>query len=139
MPRTSEHAFSYVEVCLAMAILSICLLPGMRMLPALLEGQRGVEMKYELSLIAEENLETAALALDADFAASSEAGDLADRGHADWRYSTVVEIPAEGGGRYATVRADAWADLDGDGQFPPEDGEPHVRLDTVVANCDWTP
>jgi len=135
--RTGERAFSYVEVCLAVVILALCIVPATRALPGILEGQRNAETRLQLSLIAQEKLEFAALALQARFIPSSQTGNLAATGHPDWRYEVVVSVPMAGGGRYATIFSRAWADRDGDLACDAE--EPQVRYDTILSYRKWEP
>ena len=127
---------SYLEVCLAIVILSLCLIPAAKALPIMMATQKQVETKYQLSLLAQRELERAVLALDADFSATSASGDMAAAGHPEWRYTLVVELPS-GDGRYAVVTATAWEETDGDGQ--PSQGETQVTFATIVANRNWTP
>jgi len=135
--RAARRGVSYLELCLAVSILGVCLVPALRLLPGLVAGQRHLETQAWLAAIAQEKVETALLELEAGFAARDDSGDLADSGHPGWRYHLVVEIPAAGGGRYATVRSEAWADEDGDLALGPD--EPQVRFDTLQANCEWSP
>lgn len=132
--RASRRAFSYVELCLAVLILAICLVPAARLLPNLLAGQRDLETRFQLSLIAQEKLDAAVLALEADFSASEQQGDLAARGHPDWRYHVLVLDV--GGGRYATICSTAWVDENGDLDMGQD--EPQVRFDTIHSNSAWT-
>jgi len=131
------RAFSYVELCLSIVILTICLAPATRLLPMILANQRNLEARYELSLIAQEKLDTGALSLSRDFTASSVGGDLATEGHPDWRYELDVVVPAEGGGRYATLTAQTWIDENANARLDP--GETHVRFDTIRSNENWSP
>ena len=131
------RAFSYLEVVLAMLILAICILPAGRMLPTLLESQRGLETRLALSVIAQQQLESTVLALDASFVASDVSGTLASQGHGEWRHHTVVTVPAAGSGRYAVVRCEAWADANGNATLDAD--EPQVRFDTLVADRQWGP
>ena len=135
--RTIRQGFSYLELCLAMVILAICLIPAAQALPTLLAGQRRLETRYQLSLAAQEKMEDAVLSLQGDFAERDEQGDLAAEGHPDWRYHIVVTIPAEGEGRYARLRAQAWLDADGDLACDPE--ELQATFDTIAANRSWAP
>lgn len=135
--RRRQAASSYLEVMLAMVILAICIIPAARMLPTVLAGQRGLQTRFQLGLIAQEKLEAAVLELDADFSARDDTGDLAAQGHADWRYHLVVTIPPAGSGRYALATSRAWADENGDAALDAD--EPQVRFDTLVANCQWSP
>ena len=144
MPRRHTHrrprgGFSYLELCFAIVILSLCIVPAARMLPSLLTDQRSLEAKYHLSLIAQEKLEAAVLALEAAFVPSLEHGTLADQGRPNWHYDILVEVPLAGLGRYATVRARAWIDPDGGIDIVPDEGDPQVRFDTLVANRQWSP
>ena len=127
---------SYLEVCLAIVILSLCLIPAARALPTIMATQKQVETKYRLSLLAQRVLERAVLVLDADFSATSATGDMAAVGHPEWRYTLSVTLPS-GDGRYAVVTATAWEEADGDGQ--PSQDETQVTFATVVANRNWTP
>jgi len=131
----SRRGTSYVELVVALLILSICLVPAARALPGLLAGQRDLEVRYQLSLIAQEKLEAAALALQSHFAESDQHGDLASQGHPEWRYSVRVEVQRDGD--RATIRSQAWADENADGRLDP--GEPQVRFDTTAVNLDWSP
>ncbi len=135
--RRPRSGISYLEVMLAMAILTLCIVPAARMLPTLLSSQRNLENYYLLSLVAQEKLEAAVLELGADFAERDDSGDLASEGHADWRFHLLVTIPVSGAGRYAFVRSQAWLDADADTTLDPD--EPQVRFDTVVANRQWSP
>ena len=132
--RQAHQGASYVELCLAILILAICLAPAARLLPNLLAGQRDIEARFQLSLIAQDKLDAAIVALDADFCASEQQGDLAARGHPDWRYHVVVLTA--GGGRYATIRSTAWVDKNGD--LDMDQDEPQVRFDTINSNSAWT-
>jgi len=127
---------SYLEVCLAIVILSLCLIPAARALPTIMATQKQVETKYRLSLLAQRVLERAVLVLDADFSATSATGDMAAAGHPEWRYTLSVTLPS-GDGRYAVVTATAWEEADGDGQ--PSQDETQVTFATIVANRNWTP
>ena len=119
--RAARDGFSYLEVMLAMAILALCILPAARYLPGLFAGQRQLETQYQLSLIAQERLEEALLALDSDFSPRYEWGGATD---SDFRYLVDVAVPAEGQGRYATIRVLAWLDTDGNhwDDDVPDDG-----------------
>jgi len=130
------RGLSYLEVCLAIVILSLCLIPAARALPTILATQKRVETRYRLSLVAQRELERAVLALDANFSASSASGDMASAGHPEWRYSVVVTLPS-GDGRYAVVTATAWEETGGDDQ--PSAAETKVTFATIVANRNWTP
>ncbi|MFP4057488.1 MAG: type II secretion system protein J [Candidatus Brocadiia bacterium] len=136
-PRSPRRGVSYVELCLAMAILGLCLVPATRMLPDLLVSHRRVETEYRLSLVAREKLEETVLALEARFQESTDSGDLAAQGRPDWHYDVDVTIPPDSDGRYAIVRARAWEDADGGGERTPEDGDLLVRFDTIAANRKW--
>jgi len=127
---------SYLEVCLAIVILSLCLIPAAKALPTIMATQKQVETKYQLSLLAERVLERAVLVLDADFSATSATGDMAAAGPPEWRYPLSVPLPS-GDGRYAVVTATAWEETDGDGQ--PSQDETQVTFATIVANRNWTP
>jgi hypothetical protein len=120
-----------------MVILTLCLLPAAETLPNLLSSQREIETKYQLSLVAQEKVDDAVLALLDTFAAGDVQGDLAAQGHPGWRYHIVVAIPAAGQGRYATVCSQAWVDKDSNGQC--DTSETQVRFDTLVANHQWKP
>ena len=134
--RPGCRGTSYLEVCMAIAILSLCTVPAMRALPMILKSQRNVQTRYLLSLVAQQKLEEAALDLQLSFSDSQEEGDLAASGHADWRYDVLVDVPVAGDGRYATVRARAWAD--DTANQAPDAGEPQVRFDTIVVNSQWS-
>ncbi|MBL7222787.1 MAG: hypothetical protein ISS72_02940 [Candidatus Brocadiae bacterium] len=134
--RAGLRGFSYLEVCLAIVILAICLIPSARMLPTLLAGERGLATRCQLSAVAQEKLESAALSLGNDFAERDEQGDLAAAGHPDWRYHLVVTIPAEGGGRYARLQSRAWLDADGDLACDPEEAQ--VMFESIASNLRWT-
>jgi len=138
---SARGGFSYLELVLAMAILAICIIPAARMLPTLLAGQRGLETRYQLSLVAQEKLEEAVLSLQNDFGDAYYWGSLGDRGQPNLHYVVDVDVSAAAGGRYATVRVEAWVDTDGNGwdDDDPDDGEPVVRFDTLVANRQWSP
>jgi len=135
--RRSRSGISYLEVCIAMVILAACIIPAARYLPDLLAQQRALEARYQLSLVAQEKLETAMGSLTASFAESSDSGDLSSIGHADWRWSLDVTIPAAGSGRYAAIRSTAWADDDDDGVCDAD--EPQVRFDTMQTDPTWSP
>ncbi|MFW6161419.1 MAG: type IV pilus modification PilV family protein [Planctomycetota bacterium] len=136
--RASRQAgLSYLEVSLGMVILTLCILPAARFLPVLLDGQRQLETRAQLSFIAQARLEEALSDLAVNFIATDETGDLAAEGHPDWRWHIVVTVPSTGGGRYAAVRSETWHDADGDGSLDPD--EPSVRFDTLQANLEWTP
>jgi hypothetical protein len=138
LPRHNPcRAFSYVELCVSMLILSLCLLPGAKLIPALLSGERDLETRYQLSLVAQQNLDAAALALEASFVASDTGGTLSAQGHPDWRYRIVVTVPALGSGRYAVLCSQAWVDKDADTQL--DAGETLVRFDLIIANRKWIP
>ena len=131
----ARRGFSYIEVCLAMIVIGICLIPAARALPSLLTWQRKVQTKYELTLIAQAKLENALIDLAQDFSARDEEGDLNDYGHADWRYHLVATIYGGGVGRYAVIRSDAWYDEDGDIALGQDEAQ--VRVDTMLSNCEW--
>ena len=135
----ATSAFSYLELCLAMLILALCIVPAARALPGVLAGQRDLETKYQLCLLAQEKLESAVLDLERAFLAGHTHGTLASEGRSDWHYDVLVEVPVVGLGRYATVRARAWVDLDGGADVVPDPGDPQVRFDTLVANRQWSP
>jgi len=135
--RREQAASSYLEVMLAMVILTICIVPAGRMLPTVLAGQRGLQTRFQLGLIAQEKLEAAVLELGDDFSARDDTGDLAVQGHDDWHYHLAVTIPPAGGGRYALALSQAWADENGNAT--PDADEPQVRFDTLVANPQWSP
>ena len=143
MRPTHHHlptrGLSYVEVCLAMAILTLCILPAARALPTILAGQRYLQTQHQLSLIAQEKLEAALLALQASFTESEQSGNVSGHDSPPWRYHVDVSIPTGCDGRYATVAAWAYVDTDADAQFPPEAGEPAVRFDGIAANWNWRP
>ena len=129
----SSAGVSYLELSLAMFILAICILPATQALPSLLAGQRDLETKYQLSLIAQQKLEAAALDLRRDFSETADEGDLGAEGHPDWRYKLVVIIPD--GGPLATICVTVFADEDGDHALDAD--EPQVRFDSAVADCNW--
>lgn len=133
----AQRGFSYLEATFAIAIVAICLVPGMRLIPALLASQRAPEGKYLLTLIAQQKLEAAILALEEDFRAGQEDGDLAAEGHPDWHYDLVVTVPSEGDGRYAVLRVRAWDDENGNDGL--DEGETSVRFDTKQSNLNWSP
>ena len=135
--RWRAAAFSYLELLVAMLILTLCIVPAARMLPGVLAGQRGLETRYQLSLVAQDKLETAVLELDDSFVERDESGDLTAQGHPDWRYRLVVTIPAAGSGRYATVRSEAWVDETANTALDAD--EPQVVFETLHANCLWEP
>ena len=135
-PAGARCAFSYVQVCLAMIILSICLIPAARLLPGLLAWQRKVQNKFELTLIAQAKLEEALVDLDGDFSALDQEGDLTDSGHADWCYHLVATIYGGGVGRYAIIQSDSWIDEDGDSALGQDEAQ--VRLDTMLSNGQWS-
>ena len=132
--RRTQAASSYLEVMLAMVILALCIVPASRMLPTLLASQRGLETRFQLSLIAQGKLEAAVLGLGANFGPSLEHGTLSAEGRPTWNYDILVETLTLGLGRDATVRARAWVDLDGGIDFVPDPEDPQVRFDTLVAN-----
>jgi len=136
--RRSRSGISYLEVLLAMVILAMCIIPSARYLPGLLAQQRDLELKYRLSLIAQEKLEEAMLALESDFSARYEYGGMEDP---DYRYLVDVCIPPEGQGRYATIRVLAWVDTDGNhwDDDTPEADEFTVRFDTMQSDPSWSP
>ena len=133
MRPTHHHlptrGLSYVEVCLAMAILTLCILPA----------ARALQTQHQLSLIAQEKLEAALLALQASFTESEQSGNVSGHDSPPWRYHVDVSIPTGCDGRYATVAAWAYVDTDADAQFPPEAGEPTVRFDGIAADWNWRP
>ena len=131
-----SRGLSYLEVCLAIVILSLCLIPAARALPTILATHKRVETRYRLSLVAQCELESAVLALEGDFSASSASGDMAAIGHPEWHYSVVVTLPGSDG-RYAVVTATAWEETDGDDQA--SQGETQVTFATIMANRNWTP
>lgn len=139
-PRARRKGSSYLELCIAILILSLCIVPAARMLPGLLVGQRDLETKYHLSLVAQEKLEAAVLTITPPILPSSEHGTLAAEGHPTWHYDIVVQpeglLPPH---RYADVRVRAWVDLDGGVDIVPDPGDPQVRYDTRVANRQWSP
>ena len=133
-PRSRE-AFSYVELCLAILILGICIIPGAQALRSVLDGQQSVETRYGLSQVAHSKMEDAMRALQPAFAARSDQGDLTSLGHPDWYYDTLATISADK--TYATVRARVW--VDSNSNHVPDAGEPLVRFDTHVTNRFWVP
>jgi len=135
--RAPRRGLSYVELCIATLILTLCLTPAVRTLPSVLASQRDLETRYQLGLIAQEKLAAAALALRASFVARDTQGDLAALGNPDWRYHVLVTVPAAGGGRYAVLCVQAW--VDHSANLVLDAGETHVRFDTLVANRSWTP
>jgi len=136
--RRTRQGFSFTEVCVAILIFTLCLVPALRALPALMASQTDVETKHLLSLIAQEKLADAVLSLRSSFVERYEYGGLSNP---DLRYLIAVTIPAEGAGRYAVVRVLAWVDTGGThvDDDVPDAGEPLVRFDTIVANCAWSP
>lgn len=135
-PPRRSRGMSYLEVCLAFVILSLCLIPAAKALPTIMATQKRVETRYRLSLVAQRELENAVLNLEARFSASTSTGRMTPIGHPEWRYSLVVDLPS-GDGRYAVVTATAWEETDGDDQ--PSQGETQVTFATIVANRNWTP
>jgi hypothetical protein len=124
-------------VCLAIAILALCLVPASKWMNGIVAGQRDLETQCQLCLTAQEKLDAALLSLDDSFAERDEGGDLDALGHPDWRYRLVVTIPAGGVGRYATVCSQAWVDSDGDTLLDPD--ETQVQFDMIAANREWSP
>jgi len=135
-PRQRSQAFSYVELCIAIIILGMCIIPAAQALPALMAAQRDLETRFQLSLVAQEKLDQAKLELENSFSARDESGDLTVQGHPEWRYHLVVTVPPEGGGRYAIICSQAWADEDSDTQLDAD--EPQARFDLLVANRGWS-
>ena len=131
----ARRGVSYVEVCLAMLIISVFLVPSLRVVPLVMAGQRDLEAKYELSLIAEERIEMVLQDLGASFAARDESGSLSSYGHSGWRYRTVVTLG--GSGRYAVISSVTWIDADADAIR--DDDEVQIRFDTIQADVQWSP
>ena len=134
---TSRRGFSYLEACIAMVIVAVCILPGMQLMPALLASQRNVELHYQLSLMAQQKLEEFIPTLDENFVASDETASLAADGHADWWYRRRVTLSTEGPGRYARVSVRVWVDSNGNSSY--DDGETFIRFVTIQANRKWQP
>ena len=135
--RRGRRGLSYLEVCLAIAILTLCLVPASRFLARLVANQRDLETRCQLCLTAQEKLDAALLSLGSSFTERDEGGNLDALGHPDWRYRLVVTVPPEGGGRYATICSQAWVDSNGDTML--DAGEPQVQFDTIAANREWSP
>ncbi len=133
--KRAGSGVSYVEVCLAILIISVFLIPSIRVVPLVMAGQRDLEARYELSLIAEERLEMVLQDLGASFAARDESGNLSSYGHSDWRYRTVVTLG--GSGRYAVISSVTWIDADAD--TIRDDDEVQIRFDTIQADVLWSP
>ena len=131
----ARRGVSYVEVCLAMLIISVFLVPSLRVVPLVMAGQRDLEAKYELSLIAQERLEMALQDLGASFTARDESGNLTAYDHSDWRYRVVVKL--RGLGHSAVIRSVTWIDADAD--TVRDDDEVQIRFDTIQADVQWSP
>ena len=134
-PHSHHSGFSYLELCIAIVILSLCIVPAARMLPSLLAGQRDLETQYHLSLVAQQKLEATVLTPAPLLLPGTEHGTLTDEGHPTWHYDILIEpeglLPPP---RYIDVRVRAWVDLDGGIDIVPGLGDPQVRYDTRVAN-----
>ena len=128
------RGFSYVEVCLAMVILGICIVPAMQAVPSVLASQRTADAQYELALIAQAKIDEATLAIQGSFGPMNEMANLAAEGHADWWYRVKAEFPAESNNRYVYLLSRVWIEINGDGVASGD--EPVVRLDTLVADPD---
>ena len=135
--RGDCEGFSYIEVFFALSILTLCITPAMRMVPTLLSGQRDLETRYQLSLIAQDKLEALLLGLEINFADLALSGNLAGEGHPTWVYKASASVPSAPGDRYATIQVVAWDDANGNAVA--DAGEAHVRYDTIQSNLAWSP
>lgn len=133
--RRALRGLSYLELCLAIVVLSICLVPAGKLVPTLLSGQRDLETSFHLSVIAQEKLEKSILQLDTSFYSFTQMGNLAASGHPEWRYHLAVT--ADASERFATIRSEAYVDDDGDQTRGPD--ELHVCYDAIQVNRSWSP
>jgi hypothetical protein len=129
------RGISYLELCLATVILSLCLVPASKLVPTLLSGQRDLDTSFQLSLIAQEKLEKSILQLDTSFYSFTQMGDLAASGHPGWRY--YLHVVVDSSQRFATIRSEAYVDEDGNGTRGSD--ELHVCYDAIQANRGWSP
>lgn len=127
--RNACEGFTYVELCVSIVIFSICVIASTKAVHTVLGGQRRIETQYELSLIAQDKVDTALHSLRDNLGECTEEGNLAAYGHPGWRHRSEVFFPAGSGGLYAQITVWTWADEDGDTQR--DTGEPQVRFDTL--------
>lgn len=135
--RGDCDGFSYIEVFFALSILTLCITPAMRLVPALISGQRDMETRYQLSLIAQDKLESLLLRLEVNFVDLTLSGNLAAEGHPKWVYKASADVPPAPDDRYAIIQVDVWDDANGD--VVANAGEAYVRYDTIQSNLAWTP
>jgi len=134
---------SLVEVVVAMAVITIGLLPIMSMLPAQSIAQARAEQLTTATLLAQCKTEELRIAFNADFQAplsvgglvdgGQAAGDFGDRGYPRYRYNVRVTDVQPGVLRRLWVAT--WYDADNDGQVDPE--ERQIKLVTQVARRRW--
>jgi Tfp pilus assembly protein PilV len=130
---------SLVEVVVAMAIVTIALLPLMSMLPMQSMSQARAERLTTTTILAQSKLEEVRSAFNADFSAplasggicpgGQAAGDFASQGYPRYRYT--VRVTDVRPNMLRAIRVSAWHDADGDRQVDP--GEREVKLVTQVA------
>lgn len=134
---------SLIEVVVAMAIVTIALLPIMSMLPAQSMAQARAEQLTTATILAQCKMEELRTAFNADFQVPLQAGgivsggqasgDFEDRGYPKFRYS--VQVTVARADVLHLLRVATWYDADDDGEVDLEERE--VKLASQAARRRW--
>lgn len=131
---TFRAAHTLLELIAATALLSITLVPALRLLRDSFEQGERIETIAAMTTLCVSKLEEHLNLAGAAWAAGTTAGDFSAEGRADLRYVAVRSDDAAAGGitdRLMAVTVTVWQDLDGDGS--KDSGEPFVDLASKVA------
>lgn len=123
-----DDGYTLLEVIIAIAVLSIALIPLMEMLPRAFLLDRQLEREAKVAFLAQRKLEEAKSKIIYDFSQDySETANAFPSPDSDYKYIVSDDLGTE----IKEITIDAWYDGDGNGGIGSD--EEHIELNTKVA------
>ena len=131
---TRRRGNSFLEVVLATVLISVALVPAVRLVRDSLALGREIQTREHLTTFSTSKLEEHLALIGADWQTGDYTGDFAAEGHPNFRFLVRRSDSTGDGGivdQLMAVTATTWQDLDGDGSL--DGGEPSAVLGGKVA------
>lgn len=132
--RKRRWGSSLLEVVLATVLLTVALVPAMRLMRSSLTLGREIEAREQLTTFSTSKLEEHLALVGANWLTGDYTGDFAAEGHPTFRFLVRRSDSGGDGGivdQLMAITATTWEDLDGDGTL--DSGEVSVVLGGKVA------